>query len=101
MDGADLAVFDNAVGNCALSRMVPSSSMGRQREPQVQAEQGANRCGVAPHAQGFEGERKGKVRKEKGRKGGTRKSKVRGVFASRNKAMKRIIEPLIFLVEKY
>ena len=48
--------------------MVPSSSMGRQREPQVQAEQGANRCGVAPHAQGFEGERKGKVRKEKGRR---------------------------------
>ena len=50
---------------------------------------------MAPHAQGFEGERKEKVRKEKGRKGGTRKSKARGVFASRNKAMKRIIEPLI------
>ena len=48
--------------------MVPSYSIGSQREPQVQAEQGANRCGMAPHAQGFEGERKGKVRKEKGRK---------------------------------
>ena len=96
-----MAVFGNAVGNWALSRMVPSHSIGSQREPQVQAEQGANRCGMAPHAQGFEGERKGKVRKEKGRKWGTRNSKVRGIFASRNKAMKRIIEPLIFSVEKY
>lgn len=101
MDGADLAVFDNAAGNRALSRMAPSSSTGRQRAPQVQAEQGASRCGLAPHAQGFEGERRGQVRKEKGRKGGMRKSKVRGLFASRNKAMKKIIEPLIFLVEKY
>ena len=67
--------------------------------PKPQVQQRANRSGMAPHSQilmGFEGERKEKVRKEKGRKGGMTKWQVRGVFASRNKATKRIIETVMF-----
>lgn len=67
---------------------------------QVQAEQGANTSGMALHSQiliDFEGERKEKVRKWEGRKGRIKKRKVRGVFANRNKAMKKIIETELLL----
>lgn len=69
-------------------------------KPQVQIEQGANTSGMALHSQillDFEGERKEKVRKKEDRKGRIRKRNVRGMFASRNKAMKKIIETELLL----
>ena len=43
-----MSAFDDGVRRQALSSMAPSSSLGTQREPQVQAEQGANRSRMAP-----------------------------------------------------
>lgn len=57
---------------------------------------------MAPHSQilvGLEGERKEKGKKKESSNRGIRKRRVTVIFASRNKAMERIIEPLIFTEE--